>query len=134
MLGINLGHNLLCHAIPVHSIEMAKKVVEKEIQQVSLSTVSSPLSSPLHAYRRQTCSGSFTIGPLFSFCYHRATRRTLLEEHAKEIQQVSLSTGCCPLDGLHRQQTCTSRFTVQHRFCPSMITGQLECTLLEELQ
>ena len=34
----------------VHSIEMSKKVVEKESQQVSLSTVSSPLGGPLHAY------------------------------------------------------------------------------------
>ena len=34
----------------VHSIEMSKKVVEKESQQVSLSTVSSPLGGPLHAH------------------------------------------------------------------------------------
>ena len=34
----------------VHSIELSKKVVEKESQQVSLSTVSSPLGGPLHAY------------------------------------------------------------------------------------
>ena len=37
----------------VHSIEMSKKVVEKESQQVSLSTISSPLGGHcMHMGRR----------------------------------------------------------------------------------
>ena len=74
---------------------MSKKVVEKEIQQVSLSTVSSPLGRPLHAYRRQTCSSRFTIGPVFSFCYHNsahAPRRTSKRNSAIFLEEWFLPT------------------------------------------
>ena len=90
------------HTILVHSIEMLKKVIEKESQQVSLSTVSSPLGGPLHAYGRQTCSSRFTVQDQFSHSVITAQlRRTLLEEHGKEIQQFSLSTVSCPFGCLH---------------------------------
>ena len=90
------------HTILVHSIEMSKKVVEKESQQVSLSTVSSPLGGPLYAYGRQTRSSRFTVQDQFSPSVVTAQlRRTLLEEHGKEIQQFSLSTVSCPFGCLH---------------------------------
>ena len=90
------------HMILVHSIEMSKKVVEKESRQVSLSTVSSPLGGPLHAYGRQTCSSRVTVQDQFSPSVITAQlRRTLQEEHGKEIQQFSLSTVSCPFGCLH---------------------------------
>ena len=53
----------------------------------------------------------------------------------KESQQVSLSAVSGPLGGpfhAYGRQTCSSRFTVQDQFSPSVITAQLRRTLPEE--
>ena len=126
------------HTILVHSIEMSKKVVQKESQQVSLSTVSrSPLGGPLHAYGRQTCSSRFTVQDQFSPSVITAQlRRTLLEEHGKEIQQFSLSTVSCSFGCLHTR-VGAKHVPVDLQYSAGFVlrsvsTGQLGCTLLEE--